>query len=141
SGSIDDASASGPVKEMPSSIDAGRGLFPHKKQGSCGIPRECHAANEISEGFAGGIQWGACPPCVVAGVGYIGEGPHRTGPAPMRVFGYFLHEQKVTQVWAGEAQEIVSRIAAIRGKKCCLPSRPAIRESQPIGAMRWHSPI
>ena len=37
--------------------------------------------------------------------------------------------QKVTRVWAGEAQEIVSRIAAIRGKKCCLPSRPAIRES------------
>ena len=59
----------------------------------------------------------------------------------MRVFGYFLHEQKVTRVWAGEAQEIVSRIAAIRGNKCCVPSRPAIRESQPIGAMRWHSPI
>ena len=60
---------------------------------------------------------------------------------PMRVFGYFLHEQKVTRVWAGEAQEIVSRIAAIEGKKCCFPSRPAIRESQRIGAMRWHSPI
>src|SRR5699024_4809746 len=58
-----------------------------------------------------------------------GEGPHRKGPSPVRVFGYFLHEQKVTRVWAGEAQEIVSRIAAIRGKKCCLPSRPAIRES------------
>ena len=59
----------------------------------------------------------------------------------MRVFGYFLHEQKVTRVWAGEAQEIVSRIAAIRGKKCCLPSRPAIRESQRIGAMRQHRRI
>ena len=45
----------------------------------------------------GGIPKGASPLCVVAGVGFIGEGPHRKGPAPMRVFGYFLHEQKVTQ--------------------------------------------
>ena len=24
----------------------------------------------------------------------------------MRLFGYFLHEQKVTRVWAGEAQDL-----------------------------------
>src|SRR5699024_555527 len=46
---------------------------------------------------AGGKPKGASPLCVVAGEGYIGEGPHRKGPAPMRVFGYFLHEQKVTR--------------------------------------------
>ena len=46
----------------------------------------------------GGIQRETgVPRCVVVGVGFIGEGPHRKGPAPMRVFGYFLHEQKVTR--------------------------------------------
>ena len=43
----------------------------------------------------GGIQRGACAPlCVVAGVGYIGEGPHRKGPSPMRLFGDFLSAYK-----------------------------------------------
>ena len=59
----------------------------------------------------------------------------------MRVFGYFLHEQKVTRVWAGEAQEPSNRMAIPGEEKCLSPTRPAIRESQRIGAMRWHSPI
>ena len=59
----------------------------------------------------------------------------------MRVFGYFLHEQKVPRGGAGEPHEIVSRIAAIRGKKCCLPSRPAMGESKRIGALRRHRRI
>ena len=37
------------------------------------------------------------PLCVVAGVGFIGEGPHRKGPFPMRAFAYFSHEGKVGQ--------------------------------------------
>ena len=48
--------------------------------------------------YAGDSTRGAgAPLCVVSGEGYIGEGPHRKGPFPMRVFGYFLHEQKVTR--------------------------------------------
>ena len=42
-----------------------------------------------------GIPKGASPLCVVAGVGFIGEGPHRKGPAPMRPFAYFSGEGKV----------------------------------------------
>ena len=42
-----------------------------------------------------GIPKGASPLCVVVGVGFIGEGPHRKGPAPMRAFAYFSHERKV----------------------------------------------
>ena len=37
----------------------------------------------------------ARPLCVVVGEGYIGEGPHRKGPFPMRAFAYFSHEGKV----------------------------------------------
>ena len=35
-------------------------------------------------------------PLCVGGVGYIGEGPHRKGPFPMRAFAYFC-EGKVGQ--------------------------------------------
>src|SRR5699024_12682632 len=44
-----------------------------------------------------GIPKGASPLCVVVGEGFSGEGPHRKGPSSERVFGYFLHEQKVTR--------------------------------------------
>ena len=57
--------------------------------------------------LCGGIQRGACAPlCVVVGEGYIREGPHRKGPSLMRFFGHFLSAQKVTRVWAGEAQDL-----------------------------------
>ena len=57
-----------------------------------GVPIE----NEDNYRARGGIQRGTgVPLCVVAGVGYIGEGPHRKGPAPMRAFAYFSHEGKV----------------------------------------------
>ena len=75
----------------------------------------------------GGFQRGRCPLCVVVGVGYIGEGPRRKGPFPMRVFGYFLHEQKVTRVRAEKAREVANRIVPIRKKN--FLSHPAIRES------------
>ena len=48
---------------------------------------------------------------------------------PMRVFGYFLHEQKVTRVRAGKAREVPNRMAPIREKKCFSPTRPAMGES------------
>ena len=55
----------------------------------------------ITEGdhkLCGGIQRGACAPlCVVAGVGFIREGPHRKGPSLVRLFGHFLSAQKVTR--------------------------------------------
>src|SRR5699024_3335419 len=78
----------------------------------------------------GGFQRGTdVPLCVVAGVGFIGEGPHRKGPAPMRFFGYFLSAQKVTRVRAGEARELSNRMAVPGEEKCFSPARPAIRES------------
>ena len=72
-------------------LGARRNLFPPRKSNLSGSP-------DSPQDWLGGIQRGAFTPlCVVAGVGFIGEGPHRKGPAPMRVFGYFLHEQKVTR--------------------------------------------
>ena len=56
----------------------------------------------------GGIQRGRCPLCVVVGVGYIGEGPHRKGPFPMRAFAYFSHERKVGR-GAGVKPPMVSK--------------------------------
>ena len=89
--------------------------------------------------YAGDSTRGArAPLCVVVGEGYIGEGPHRKGPFPMRVFGYFLHEQKVTRVRAGKAREAASRIAAPGEETYFSPTRPAMGESGPIGAIRWH---
>ena len=65
--------------------------------------------------LCGGFQRGACAPlCVVADEGVTGEKPHRKGFSPVRVFGYFLHEQKVTRVRAGEAREPSNRLAVIR---------------------------
>ena len=100
--------------------------------------------------LCGGFQRGRCPLCVVAGVGYIGAGPHRKGPAPMRFFGYFLSVQKVTRgsgaeppqrsgSGGGAPAKAASRIAAIRGEICFSPARPAAHESEPIGALRWHN--
>src|SRR5699024_821152 len=63
------------------------------RSGPCGAVLVSHR----TFGNAGGIPKGASPLCVVVGEGYIGEGPHRKGPAPMRLFGYFLSAQKVTQ--------------------------------------------
>ena len=59
----------------------------------------------------------------------------------MRVFGYFLHEQKVTRVRAGKAREVTNNMAAIREKKSFSPTRPAMGESVPIGTIRWHRRI
>src|SRR5699024_10767195 len=39
----------------------------------------------------------------------------------MRVFGYFLHKQKVTRAWAGEAQEPSNRIVLVRDKNVSPP--------------------
>ena len=70
---------------------------------SAGLPRSgpCGAVLVSHWTFGnarGGIQRGTgVPLCVVVGVGFIGEGPHRKGPAPMRLFGYFLSAQKVTR--------------------------------------------
>ena len=72
---------------------------------------------------------GASPLCVVAGVGFIREGPHRKGPSLMRPFGDFSGEGKVTRVRAGKAREVPNRMAPIREKKCFSPTHPAMGES------------
>ena len=47
----------------------------------------------------------------------------------MRPFAYFSGEGKVGRVWAGKAQEVTTRMAAIRETKCFSPTRPAMGES------------
>ena len=61
--------------------------------------------------------------------------------SPRVLFGYFLHEQKVTRVRAGKTQEVTNNMAAIREKISFSTTRPAMSESVPIGAMRWHRAI
>ena len=52
--------------------------------------RTCRAGGESKEGAA-------APSLVVAGEGYIREGPHRKGPSLVRLFGYFFGVEKVTR--------------------------------------------
>ena len=52
-----------------------------------------------------------------------GRGSRNTLPLK-RVFGYFLHEQKVTRVRAGEAREPSNRMAPTREKKMFLSHPP-----------------
>ena len=64
----------------------------------------------------GGNPKGAgAPLCVVVGVGYIGEGPHRKGPFPLRFLGYFLSVQKVTRGSGAEPLIVSKRKWNIRG--------------------------
>ena len=79
--------------------------------------------------LCGGFQRGACAPlCVVAGEGYIREGPHRKGPSLMRFFGHFLSAQKVTRVWAGEAQDLRGTGVKPPKNEVWGPSAPRINE-------------
>ena len=56
--------------------------------------RTCRAGGESKEGAA-------APSLVVAGEGYIREGPHRKGPSLVRLSGYFFGVEKVTRgTWA-----------------------------------------
>src|SRR5699024_8674691 len=84
----------------------------------------------------GGIQRGTgVPLCVVVGGGFLrGRGSRNTLPLK-RVFGYFLHEQKVTRGVGLEAPSGFGK------KHVSFP--PARRQAnQPcIGQMRWHRSI
>ena len=82
---------------------------------SYSAPTGVSIENKDKRRFGGGIQRGRCPLCVVVGEGYIGEGPHRKGPAPMRFFGYFLSVQKVTRGTGAEPPMVSKRKWNIRG--------------------------
>ena len=73
----------------------------------------------------GRIQRGGRSPLIGrCGRRFLGGGHSRKCPPPKRVFGYFLHEQKVTRVWAGEAREPSNRMAPTREKKMFLSHPP-----------------
>ena len=109
-GSINDASAAARVGTsstsliLPQAAGFGRSAVPPSSSANAllvclgAAPAGPFSSHIGLSAMQGGFQRGTdVPLCVVAGVGSIGEGPHRKGPAPVRVFGYFLHEQKVTQ--------------------------------------------
>ena len=57
--------------------------------------------------MSGVSKGGLAPPFVSSWKGGSwGRNPIERVSPPVRVFGYFLHEQKVTRVWAGEAQDL-----------------------------------
>ena len=90
-------------------------------------PREYPKKFRIGLIYAGGIPKGASPLCVVAGAGFIGEGPHRKGPAPMRPFAYFSGEGKVGR---GPGAEPPSGF----GKKHVSPHPPGDGRISPASA-------
>ena len=101
-----------------------------------------HRQNETgceAEGYAGVSKGGRAPPFVSSRMrGTRGRNPIERVSPSVRVFAYFFHEEKVGRGPGVKPREPPNRMAAIREKKCFSPTRPAIRESQPIGAMRWH---
>ena len=68
------------------------------EHGSCDTPSGVSGGNGDNYRAGGGIQRGTgVPLCVVVGGGFLrGRGSRNTLPLK-RVFGYFLHEQKVTR--------------------------------------------
>ena len=56
----------------------------------------------------------------------------------MRFFGYFLSAQKVTRGTGAEPLGAIEQNSSSRRGKYFSPTRPAMAESEPIGAMRWH---
>ena len=99
-------------------------------------PRELSKEIQDRSHLCGGFQRGTgVPLCVVAGVGFIGEGPHRKGPAPMACFwllfaraksdsGYGAESPEIPRVRAEKAREPSNRIAAILGKEMFLSLPP-----------------
>ena len=69
----------------------------------------------------GGFQRGRAPFVSSRKRGSRGRNPIERVSPSVRVFGYFLHEQKVTRVWAGEAQEPPNKMAPIREKNVSPP--------------------
>ena len=133
SGSINDTSASGPVKGIHVSRGANRSMVLVLQ------PREHPKNNRTSIGRAGDSKGGQASPFASSRKrGSRGRNPIERVSPSVRFFGYFLSAQKVTRVRAGEAREPSNRIAAICGKKFFSPARPAMGESERIGAMRWH---
>ena len=94
---------------------------------------------------AGGIPKGASPFVSSRKRGSRGRNPIERVSPPVRVFGYFLHEQKVTRGPGVKPPKLPGfgggAPARFRKETCFIPTRPAARESQPIGAMRWPSAI
>ena len=106
---------------------------------SAGLPRSGpFGADLVSHrtfNNAGGIPKGASPLCVVVGEGYIGEGPHQKGPAPMRPFGYFSGEGKVSRGSGAEPPQGFGK------KHVSFPPARRYANQPCIGAMRWPSAI
>ena len=104
--------------------------------------RSVSAGEQRDRRLCGGFQrWAGAPLCVVAEEGVTGEKPHRKGFSLVCPFGDFYDKGKVTRVRAGEARELSNRMAVTGEEKCFSPTRPAMGESKPIGAMRWHRKI
>ena len=89
---VNDASASGPVKGGHVSRGANRSMVLVSQ------PREHPKNNRTSIGRAGDSKGGQASPFVSSRKrGSRGRNPIERVSPPVRVFGYFLHEQKVTQ--------------------------------------------
>ena len=85
----------------PAQINGPAGAAPRQTSGAF-AEEEGGAAERAKPAACGGMRDAELVPtraplCVVAGVGFIREGPHRKGPSLVRLFGHFLSAQKVTR--------------------------------------------
>ena len=83
----------------PAQINGPAGAAPRQTSGAF-AEEEGGAAERAKPAACGGMRDAELVPtraplCVVAGVGFIREGPHRKGPSLVRPFGYFSGEGKV----------------------------------------------
>ena len=95
---------------------------------------------------------GLRPPLCRRGGGIHKGGTPSKGSLPCAAFwSLFVRTKSDPGCGAGEAprkrtrgrspRKPPNRMAAIRKKRCFSPTRPATRESEPIGALHWHRPI
>ena len=137
-----------PVKEMPSSKDAYRNI-PRKAQKT--FTRDETARSWPSQGVEAeglGCRSEAKIPCAAAGTderlladaaiqtnmrGYIGG-----RQPPYAVFWLLFVRTKSNPGYGAGGPESHRITQYLFGEKCFSPTRPAIRESQRIGAIRWH---
>ena len=128
-----------PLKKPPTHNGFSRGLRPLAKGATPAHSGSTHRRAGHREIMRGIPKGGGRPPFASSWKrGSRGRNPIERVFPSVRFFGYFLSAQKVTRIRAGEAREPSNRMAAIRGKKFFSPARPAMGESERIGAMRWH---
>ena len=111
------------------------GFIPAAQVKLIGVPGQ-------SAGLAGGNpKGGGRPPLCRRGGGVHRGGTPSKGSLPCACFWLLFARAKSDPGLGRGGPGDCEQNRSDSGEKCCVPTRPAIRESQPIGAMRQHRRI